>query len=144
MRALKFKVNRQALEKMSFAFIRTLLDYNDSVSDNCSNEAKRQLDSIHYEAARIITGGTKLSSLEKLPPDLGWDSLQERHTGHKLVIFFKVINNLSPNYLQDFYPLLFMMVILKRLRNSRDIRTIYTFITRFIPQQLENGIHHRE
>ena len=58
MRALKFKVNRQALEKMSFSFIRTLLDYNDLVSDNCSNEAKRQLDSIHYEAARIITGGT--------------------------------------------------------------------------------------
>ena len=95
MRALKFKVNRQALEKMYFAFIRPLLEYSDSVWDNCSNEAKRQLDSIHHEAARIITGGTKLCSLEKLLADLGWDSLQERRTKHKLVIFYKIINNLT-------------------------------------------------
>ena len=83
MRALEFKVNRQALEKkMYFAFIRPLLEYSDSVWDNCSNEAKRQLDSTHHEAARIITGGTKLCSLEKLLADLGWDSLQAR-TSHQ-------------------------------------------------------------
>ena len=82
LRALKFKVNRQALEKMYFAFLRPLLEYSDSVWDNCSYEAKRQLDSIHHEAARIITGGTKLCSLEKLLADLGWDSLQAR-TSHQ-------------------------------------------------------------
>ena len=65
MRALKFKANRQAL-KMNFAFIRPLLEFSDLVLDKCSNEAKRQLDSIHYEAARIITGGTKFCSLEQL------------------------------------------------------------------------------
>ena len=75
MRVLKFKVNRQALEKMNFPVICPLLEYSDSVWDNCFNEAKRQLDSIHHEAATIITGGTKLCSLEKFLAGLGWDSL---------------------------------------------------------------------
>ena len=140
MRALKFKVNRQALEKMYFAFIRPLFEYNDPVWDNCSNEAKRQLDSIHHEAARIITGGTKLCSLEKLLADLGWDSLQERRTKHKLVIFYKIINNLTPNYLQEFVPPLVQNGNPYRLRNSSDIRTIYTntnlFNNSFYPSRI--------
>ena len=37
----------------------------------------------------------KLCSLEKLLADLEWDSLQERRTKHKFVIFYKIINNLS-------------------------------------------------
>ena len=116
----------QALEKIYFAFIRPLLEYSDSVWDNCSNEAKRQLDSIHHEAARIITGGIKLCSLEKLLADLGWDSLQERRTKHKLVIFYKIINNLTPNYLQEFVPPLVQDGNPCRLRSSSDIRTIDT------------------
>ena len=110
---------------------------SDSVWDNCSNEAKRQLDSIHHEAARIITGGIKLCSLEKLLADLGWDSLQERRTKHKLVIFYKIINNLTPNYLQEFVPPLVQDGNPYRLRNSA-IFTLFIllqicFITRFIP-----------
>ena len=106
--------------------MRPLLEYSDSVWDNCSNEEKRQLDSIHHEAARIITAGTKLCSLEKLLADQGWDSLQERRTKHKLVIFYKIINNLTPNYLQEFVPPLVQDGNLYRLRSSSDIRTIYT------------------
>ena len=139
MRALKFKVNRQALEKMYFAFIRPLLEYSDSVWDNCSNEAKRQLDSINHEAARIITGGTKLFSLEKLLADLGWDSLQERRTKHKLVIFYKIINNLTPNYLQEFVLPLVQDGNPYRLRNSSDIRTIHTNTNRAPPKYYSAG-----
>ena len=56
---------------------------------------KRQSDSINYEAVRTITAGTKLCSLQKLLADLGWDFPQERRTKLvKLVIFYKIINNL--------------------------------------------------
>ena len=81
MRLLKFKINQKALEKMYIAFIHPVLDYSDSVWDNSSAHVKKQLDNIHYEAARIITGGTKLCiSHDKLLSDLGRDSLQERRT----------------------------------------------------------------
>ena len=66
MRSLKFKIKRTALERMYISFIRPVLEYSDSVWDNCSTETKKQLDAVHVEAARIITGATKLCSINKL------------------------------------------------------------------------------
>ena len=110
---------------MYIAFIRPLLEYSDSVWDDSPAYVKKQLDDIHYEAARIITGGKKLCSHDKLLSDLGWDTLQERRTKHKLVIFYKILNNLTPPYLQDFVPPLVQEANPYRLRNSNDIRTIH-------------------
>ena len=101
LRALKFRIHRNALERIYFAFIRPLLEYSDSVWDNCSNECKTQLESIHNEAARIVSGGTKLSSIQKLLEELAWETLQERRSKHKLVIFYKIVNGLTPEYLSD-------------------------------------------
>ena len=89
---------------MYISFIRPLLEYSDSVWDNCSNETKKQLDAIHIEAGRIITDATKLCSTEKLFAELGWESLQERRTKHKLIIFYKIINDLTPIYITDLVP----------------------------------------
>ena len=52
----------------------------------------------------MITGATKLCSIEKLMFDLGWDSLQERRNKHKLTVFFKIINGLTPRYLSEVLP----------------------------------------
>ena len=94
MRSLKFKIKRTALERMYISFIRPVLEYSDSVWDNCSTETKKQLDAVQVEAARIIT---KLCSINKLFSDIGWDSLQSRRNKHKLVIFYKILNGLTPN-----------------------------------------------
>ena len=50
---------------MYMAFVRPSL-YSDVVWDNCSRETKTQLDAIHVEAVRIMTGATKLRNTEKL------------------------------------------------------------------------------
>ena len=42
------------------------------------------------------------------------------------MIFYKIINNLTPNYLQEFVPPLVQDGNPYRLRNLSDIRTIYT------------------
>ena len=59
-------------KKIYFAFIRPVLKYSDSVWDNATAVSQKQLEAIHIEAARIITGAT-----EKLLSDLGRDSLQK-------------------------------------------------------------------
>ena len=110
---------------MSFAFICPLLEYSNSVWDNCSNEANGQLESFHYGAAKIIAGGTKFCSLEKIVADLGWDSLQECHTRHMLWIFYKIVNNLSPKYLLECIPPHDQDGNPYRHMNSSDNRTIY-------------------
>ena len=78
LRALKFRVSRKSLEKIYISYIRPLLEYSDSVWDNCSPDSKKRLEAIHTEAARIIVGATKLCSIEKLLTDLGWETLQSR------------------------------------------------------------------
>ena len=82
LRALQFRVSRKSLEQMYIPFVRPLLEYCDSVWDNASVDSKKQLDAVHIEAARIITGATKLCSIEKLQSYsltiLGWESLHNR------------------------------------------------------------------
>ncbi len=66
LRSLKFILKRSCLERLYFTSIRPLLEYGDIIWDNCSNELKNDMDAVQKEAARIVTGATKLCSLENL------------------------------------------------------------------------------
>ena len=59
LKALKFRVSRKSLEKMYFAYVRPLLEYSDTVWDNCSLASKKLLEAFHIEEARIVSGGSK-------------------------------------------------------------------------------------
>lgn len=101
LRMLKHKVNRKTLVNIYIAFIRPVLEYSDVVWDNCSEKDAKLLEDIQVEAARIITGLRCNSSRTKLYDELGWDLLQTRRKIHKLILLFKIINGLSPQYLYE-------------------------------------------
>jgi hypothetical protein len=48
---------------------------------------------VQSEAARIVTGGTKLTSIQKLYEETGWEKLLERREKHKLNLLYKIVNN---------------------------------------------------
>ena len=91
---------------MYFEYIRPLLEYSDVVWDNCSLESKKLLDAVHVEAARIVTGGTKLCSIDRLFMELGWESLQPKRNKNKHTTFYNKMHGLVPTYLSDRIPLL--------------------------------------
>ena len=62
-RKLKFKVDRKSLEHMYFSYVCPILECADVIWDNCPNYMKEKLEHINYEAARIIIGATKLTSI---------------------------------------------------------------------------------
>ena len=64
MRNLKFLLDRKSLEIFCFTFIRPLLEYADVVWDNCTLYEVNALEKIKLETVRIVTGATKLVSLE--------------------------------------------------------------------------------
>ena len=101
---------------------------------------KKQLEAIHLEAARIITGATKLCSTEKLLSDLGWDSLQNRRNKHKLTILYKILNGLTPEYLQFILPPLVQNTTNYNLRNSNNLCSIHAntnlFYNSFFPSTI--------
>ena len=89
---------------MYVSFIRPLLEYADVVWDNCSNALKNDVEAVQIEAARICTGATKFCNIQKILQDLKWESLAERRKKHRLILFYKMTNSLTPSYLSTILP----------------------------------------
>ena len=71
LRVLKFRLKRFSLEKIYTSFIRPVLEYSDSILwDNLNQEEINLVDSVHTEAARIVSGATKLCNIDRLLSDL--------------------------------------------------------------------------
>ena len=63
--------------------------------DNCTQHEKQDLEKVQIEAARIVTGMTKLVSINPLYEESGWETLETRRKNHKLTFFFKMTNGIS-------------------------------------------------
>ena len=58
-----------------FSFIRPVLEYADIVWDNCTQYEANELEKIQIEAARIVTGSTKLVSIDALYTETGLETV---------------------------------------------------------------------
>ncbi|MCG7869675.1 MAG: endonuclease/exonuclease/phosphatase family protein [Candidatus Thiodiazotropha taylori] len=137
MRRLKFDLDRKSLQIIYFSFIRPLLEYADIVWNNCTQYESLGLEQIQYEAARIVTGATRLVSINSLLNETGWETLSSRRKNHKLVMFYKMQNNLCPVYLSSLVPRTVGSSVSYSLRNADDIQTVNTntqlYYTSFLP-----------
>ena len=104
MRKFKYTLDRKSLETIYIAFIRPILEYADVVWDNCTQHEKHDLEGTQLEVARIATGTTKLVSVQKLYDEIGWETLDESRRKHKLVLFYKMYNDIAPSYLSSLVP----------------------------------------
>ena len=87
---------------MCFSFIRPLLEYSDIIWDNCPVYLKQSVEIINIKAARIVSGATKLVSLDLLYKEV--EALDKRREKHKLVQFYKMIKGLTLSYLSNLIP----------------------------------------
>ncbi len=104
MRKLKYTLDRKSLEIIYLSFIRPLLEYADIVWDNCTQYEKDAVEKIQIEAARITSGATRLVSIDSLYTEICWETLEHRRHSHKLNIFYKMKNGISPTSLIDIVP----------------------------------------
>ena len=97
---------------------------------------------MQLEAARIVTGATKLVALEMLYRETGWESLQERRQKHKMCLFYKIASGLTPSYLSDFVPLTVENTVSYNLFDSHNIRPIQTqtqlYYKSFLPSSIRD------
>ena len=75
---LKFRLDRSSLEKLYLFFIRPQLEYGDVVWDSHTIYLINILEKVQMEAMRIISGGTKLTSLRELYTENGLIKLKDR------------------------------------------------------------------
>ena len=136
MKKIKFSVKRKTLNQIYVSFLRPILEYASSVWDGCTNYEKETLEKIQHEAARIVTGLTRSVAISKLYDEVGWPSLENRRKYHKLILTYKVKNNLTPPYLSNLFPDT-VGARTYNLRNDRNFivpaRRTETYAKSFIP-----------
>ena len=120
LRKLKFTIDRKSLEKLYFSFIRPILEYASVVWGNCTIEESQELEKIQLEAARIVTGATKYVSADNLYKETGWTKLEIRRNYQKLTIFYKMVNNIAPPFLNSLLPPKIGEINPYNIRNAED------------------------
>ena len=63
-----------------------------------------KLESVQYSAALAVKGTWRGTSRERLYNELGWESLSSRRWSRRLILFYKFINNLTPDYTREPIP----------------------------------------
>ena len=103
MKRLSIHLPRNALLTIYKYFIRPHLDYGDILYDNANNEnCQSKLEKVQYRACLAITGAIKGTSRERLYNELGLHSLITRQWRSELIIFYKIVNGLLPEYLYSY------------------------------------------
>ena len=110
------------------SFILPHLDYADIVWDNCTDLLSDELESLHLDAIRTIIGAVRGTSHIKLYTESGFVTLKERRRRHKLVMYFKMVNGLVPNYIREHLPPLVASINPYHRRNPLE-RSVPAFKT---------------
>ena len=124
MRKLKYTFSRTALNQIYTSYIRPLLEYSAIVWDGCTVQDKTALEKLQHEAARIVTGLTRSTSLDNIYRECGWVSLSERRKFQKLCLMYKCNDGQVPGYMSDLVPPLVSEISNYPLRNRTNISSI--------------------
>ena len=115
LRFLSSYLPRNTLNELYKLYIRPHLDYGDVIyhdppklcefsgNTTLSNQMEK-LESVQYSAALAVSGAWRGTSREKLYAELGWESLSLRRWSRRLTLFYKIVNNLTPDYTRDPIP----------------------------------------
>lgn len=140
MRSIKFRLTRKALNNVYISYVRPILEYASVVWDGCTAYEKTRLEQIQYEAARIVTGLTRSVSVNKLIKEIGWLPLSERRLFQKVVLMYKIKNDIAPEYVCNLMPPTVANRTVYNLRNVEDIsvlnRRTEIFSRSFIPSTI--------
>ena len=101
---LKMLVDRKSLITMYTSFIRSGMEHGSIVYCNCSDTDDETLQSVQRRAFKIITGGIIRTPTLNLYNEIGLETLKKRRERSVLLFFFKVINNMVPDYLLELKP----------------------------------------
>ena len=92
-------MTREKLNHMYKIYVRPHLDCGDVIYHNQLVEMMKKLESIQYNAALIVSGCWKGTSMNKIYSELGWESLADRRIFRRLSLYYKIKNGLSPQYM---------------------------------------------
>ena len=104
--------SRDQIYKM---YVRPHLDYCDIIfhipviqsdfdSSLTLNYQMNALERTQYQAALAVSGTWKGTNRDKIYEELGWETLHHRRFFRRLIQFYKIMNNITPEYLKCSIP----------------------------------------
>ena len=97
-------VHRDVLDQMYKLYVRPHLDYGDVIYHNQNSSLMSKLESTQYAAALAVSGSWRGTNTDKLFWELDWKSLAHRRWYRRLCLFYKIINNGTPEYTRRYLP----------------------------------------
>lgn len=101
---IKLLLPRRSLCSLYVTMVLPIIEYCDIIYDNCTVRNALDLENTQRRAALVCTGAYRHTSNDALLAELGWQPLRIRRQIHKVCLFFKIINNLTPPYLRPLIP----------------------------------------
>ena len=108
--------------------IRPVIEYGSVIYDNLTAMQNIKLEKLQRRAAVICTGAISRTESRKLLSELGWNSLKERREKSKLLLMYKILNKLTPE---------FLVSVLELMRNVKTRSTRNSNFDDFSPPFLE-------
>ena len=105
-RFLSKYVHRDVLDQMYKLYVRPHSDYSDVIYHNQNSSLICKLESTQYAAALAVNGAWRGTSTDKLFKELSWESLAHRRWYRRLCLFYKIMNNSTPEYTRRYLPVL--------------------------------------
>ena len=85
------------------SIVEPYLGYCSVVWDDISDQLTDKLQILRNRTARVITGADYRMPTSNVLGKLGWSSLTEKRNKQKTLIIFKIINGMTPAYLEDIF-----------------------------------------
>jgi ribonuclease P/MRP protein subunit RPP40 len=142
LRRLKFVLPRTSIDTLFKVKVRPAIEYANVLYDSCTRKLANKLERLQLESARTCTGGLRHTNTIKLLKEVGWEPLFVRRQWQKLMLFYKMINNMVPAYLNSLCPPRVSTISRYRLRNSDSLQLIRCRTSRyknsFIPSTVKS------
>ena len=97
------------------------------VWDGCTESECDLFEHVQYESAKTVTGAIKRTSKHRLALEFGWQEMRSRRAVHKVILYYKIVNNLCPNYLKT---LLSVQVSERTSYSLRNLKKFTLFASR--------------
>jgi len=88
-------------EKFVHAFITSRLDYCNALLSGCTNASLNSLQMVQNAAARVLTRTKKYEHITPVLSSLHWLPIEQRIDYKVLLLTFKALNGLAPQYMSD-------------------------------------------
>ena len=93
MRRMKPFIPMHTLESVYKSLVQPYFDYCSPLWDTCGKLLRDKLQKFQSRAARVVTGANSESRSADVLNSLSWDTLENRRSGAKSVLMYKILND---------------------------------------------------